>query len=66
MYNENNLNLYALNPVEILELFFFPNCLSIGYVGRVFANGPGDRHSIPGLVIPNIPKNATWCFSIRK
>ena len=24
----------------------------IGLVGRVFANGPGDRGSIPGQVIP--------------
>ena len=24
----------------------------IGLVGRVFANGPGDRGSIPGRVIP--------------
>ena len=33
----------------------------IGIVGRVFTNGPGDRGSIPGLVIPNtILKNSTW------
>ena len=28
---------------------------------RVFANGPGDRYSIPGRVIPNTQKNGTWC-----
>ena len=27
---------------------------------RVFANGPGDRDSIPGRVIPKT-KNGTWC-----
>ena len=28
----------------------------IGLVGRVFANGPGDRGSIPGRVIPKTKK----------
>ena len=28
----------------------------IGLVGRVFANGPGDRGSIPGRVIPKTLK----------
>ena len=27
-----------------------------GLMGRVFANGPGDRGSIPGLVIPKTQK----------
>ena len=30
----------------------------IGQVGRVFANGPGGRGSIPGLVIPKTFKMA--------
>ena len=28
----------------------------IGLVGRVFANGPGDLSSVPGLVIPKTLK----------
>ena len=28
----------------------------IGLVGKVFANGPGDRGSIPGRIIPKILK----------
>ena len=28
----------------------------IGLVGRVFANGPGDRGSIPGRIIPKTQK----------
>ena len=28
----------------------------IGLVGRVFANGPGDRGSIPGRVMPKTQK----------
>ena len=37
--------------------FILP-CLNrlIGLVGRVFANGPGDRGSIPGLVVPKTLK----------
>ena len=31
----------------------------IGLVGRVLPNGPGDRGSIPGRVIPKT-KNGTW------
>ena len=31
--------------------------LLIGLVGRVFANDPGDRGSIPGRVIPKTLKN---------
>ena len=31
----------------------------IGLVGRVFANVPGDRGSIPGRVIPKTLKNGT-------
>ena len=32
----------------------------IGLVGRVLANGPEDRGSIPGRVIPKTFKNGTW------
>ena len=31
-------------------------CILIGQVGRVFANGPGDRGSVPGRVIPKTQK----------
>ena len=30
--------------------------MSIGLVGKVFANGPGDQGSIPGRVIPKTQK----------
>ena len=30
--------------------------LDIGMMVRVFANGPGDQHSISGRVIPKTPK----------
>ena len=33
---------------------------AIGLMSRVFANGPGDRGSIPGWVIPKT-QNGTWC-----
>ena len=36
-------------------ILYYINWL-IGLVGRVFANGPGDRSSIPGRVIPKILK----------
>ena len=29
---------------------------TIGLIGRVFTNGPGDRGSVPGRVIPKIKK----------
>ena len=29
---------------------------------EVFANGPWDRYSIPGRVIPKTQKNDTWCL----
>ena len=32
------------------------NQSSIGLMSRVFANGPGDRSSIPGQVIPKTQK----------
>ena len=35
----------------------FPS--DFGLTSRVFANGPGDRGSIPGHVIPNTQKNST-------
>ena len=34
---------------------------AIGLKSRMFANGPGDRGSIPGRVIPKTQKNGTWC-----
>ena len=37
-------------------LISFPNCLWLGLVGRVFANGPVDLDSIPGRVIPKTLK----------
>ena len=33
---------------------------SIGIVGRVFSNGPGDRSSIPGRVISEAKKKKKW------
>ena len=36
-------------------MYYHPDRL-IGLVGRVFANGPGDRGSIPGRVIPKTLK----------
>ena len=33
--------------------------LFIGIMVRVFTNGPGDRGSIPGRVIPKTQKNST-------
>ena len=34
--------------------------LTIGLVGRVFANGPGDQVSIPGHVMPKTLKMVLW------
>ena len=31
-------------------------CTAIGLAGKVFANGPGNGGSIPGLVIPKTKK----------
>ena len=36
----------------MIKLFY----LAIGLMSRVFANGPGDRGSIPGRVIPKTQK----------
>ena len=33
----------------------------IGLMSRVIANGPGNRGSIPGRVIPKTQKNGIWC-----
>ena len=38
-----------------MSLYSIPNRL-ISLVGRAFANGPGDRGSIPGRVIPKTYK----------
>ena len=35
--------------------------MTIGLMSRVFANGLGDRGSIPSWVIPKTQKNGTWC-----
>ena len=32
----------------------------IGLISRVFTNGPGDRGSIPGRVIPKFKKKKKW------
>ena len=40
---------------------FMLNYRAIGLMSRVFANGPGDRGSIPGRVAPKTKKNGTWC-----
>ena len=37
--------------------------VSSGQVGRVFANGPGDRGSIPGRVIPKTQKMVRYLFA---
>ena len=37
----------------------------IGRVGRVFANGPGDRSSVPGRVIPNMLNTQHYKVRIR-
>ena len=37
-------------------LWFFSVMQHIGYVGRVFTNGPRDRGSLPGRVIPKIQR----------
>ena len=48
------------------DFILFSNAISfyraIGLMSRVFANGPGDRASISGQVIPKIKKkkNSTW------
>ena len=44
---------------QILEITYTSTCYLyrlICLVGRVFANGPGDRDSIPGHVIPKTLK----------
>ena len=38
------------------HFFFFFEVTLIGLVGRIFANDPGDRGSIPGHVIPKTLK----------
>ena len=44
-----------------MELFFYDffssnTDIAIGLMSRVFANGPGDRGSIPGQVMPKTQK----------
>ena len=38
------------------SLYLYQNMRDIGLMSRVFANGPGNRGSIPGRVIPNTQK----------
>ena len=50
---------FLLCDVSYIELFTRKNLMFnrlIGLVARVFANGPGDRGSIPGRVIPKTLK----------
>ena len=62
-WNMYNLFLKQIKPIGsggITDFWFYPTLLHsnrfIGLVGRVFANGPGDRGSIPRRVIPKILK----------
>ena len=50
----------------------WPLFVMIGYMSRMFANGPGDRGSIPDRVIPKTKKMAldatllnTPCYKVR-
>ena len=45
-----------LFKVKNFSLFFFFRDWAIGLMSRVFANGLGDRGSIPGGVIPKTQK----------
>ena len=44
--------------IMMMMMIHFLACFNqlIGLMGRVFANGPGDRDSIPGQVIPKTLK----------
>ena len=42
---------FNVYPSFIVEIILFTTNRLIGLVGRVFANGPGDRGSVPGWVI---------------
>ena len=57
-----------LNDNEYCILYGSIKCFSnwlVGLVGRVFANGPGDRGSIPGRVIPNNLKMVVDTFLLN-
>ena len=49
IYNYNS-------PLQLLLMLFIQYYRAIGLMSRVFANGPGDRGSIPGRVIPKTQK----------
>ena len=45
------------SPSTMVANFTYSKCnWLVGLVGRVFANGPGDRGSIPGRLIPKTLK----------
>ena len=46
---------YRIISIDILK-WNYPNCEFMGQMSRVFANGPIDRGSIPGRVIPKTQK----------
>ena len=46
------LYLTYLNIIMINKLFI----MAVGLMSRMFGNGPGDRSSIPGQVIPKTQK----------
>ena len=41
-------SLQSAGWVPLIKVLFYLNNCTIGLVSRVFANGPGDRGSIPG------------------
>ena len=54
----NNIHGVTEIPPFKENLFWLLNLslLSVGLMSRVFANGPGDRVSVPGWVMPKTPK----------
>ena len=57
-HHQMQLNNY--NSIQNSTFYPLYKNLSIGLVGRVFANGLGDWDSIPSWVIPKTQKNGTW------
>ena len=51
-YNQINFQCISIDGSNVLRR-------AIGLMSRVFANGQGDRGSIPGQVIPKTQKNGT-------
>ena len=52
---QRTIMIYYLKPFRCVQIIYIIYRL-IGQVDRVFANGPGDRGSIPGRVIPKTLK----------